>query len=245
MSISKGNQEGIVHLDELKAELERLGDPARATHSLRYFKAGPGEYAEGDRFRGIATPDVRALFKTHRDATLPDALALLDSPYNEDRALALLFMVRLFEKGDEDTRGEVFRAYLGHTDRINNWNLVDLSAPQIVGGWLHGRSTVPLSRLAGSPSLWERRIALLATFHFIRRGEFAETFRIADLLLYDREDLIHKAAGWMLREVGKRDREALEAFLAPRYRRMPRTMLRYAIEKFPEERRRAYLEGRV
>jgi 3-methyladenine DNA glycosylase AlkD len=170
---------------------------------------------------------------------------LLRSPIHEERALALLLLVQAFGRADEAGRRTIYETYLAHTRDINNWDLVDLSAGAIVGGWLEGRSRAPLSRLARSAWLWERRIAIVATFHFIRRGELDETFRIADLLLQDSHDLIHKAVGWMLREAGKRDGPALREFLRDRYRTMPRTMLRYAIERFPEAERRRYLKGEV
>jgi 3-methyladenine DNA glycosylase AlkD len=167
---------------------------------------------------------------------------LLQSPIHEERLLALIILTMQFRKGD---REPIYKLYLANTAHINNWDLVDVSAPLIVGEYLKGRSTAILARLARSKSLWERRIAIMSTFAFIRDGDFGETLVIAKMLLRDPHDLIHKAVGWMLREVGNRDLGAEEAFLAGHYREMPRTMLRYAIEKFPEPRRRAYLEGRV
>src|SRR5207248_1357595 len=169
---------------------------------------------------------------------------LLQSPVHEDRSLALLILADAATRGDAARRKQIYDLYLAHVRFVNNWDLVDVSAAAIVGGHLAGRSRRPLVRLAKSASLWERRIAVVATHHFIRRGEFADTLAVAELLLGDREDLIHKAVGWMLREVGQRDRAVLEGFLR-RHRRMPRTTLRYAIERFPEELRRAYLRGDV
>jgi 3-methyladenine DNA glycosylase AlkD len=230
---------------EVQKTLEDSADPDDAVFLQRYFKTGPGQYGEGDRFLGIRVPKLRKLAKSHRDLSLDECETLLRSPYHEARLLALLIRVRKCEREAEDTRAAVYRLYLGNTFYVNNWDLVDVSAPRIVGRHLeHGDRSV-LLKLARSSSLWERRIAVLATQHFIRNGDFDDTFRIADLLLEDRHDLIHKAVGWMLREVGSRDQAAEEAFLKHRYRRMPRTMLRYAIEKFPVPLRRRYLRGDV
>lgn len=233
------------HFRDVRRDLLRLADPAQARFAQRYFKTGPGEYGHGDKFRGIRGPALRRLARQHRDLTLHDIERLLASRYHEDRLVALLVLIERYQKGDDATRRTVFRLYLDNTDRINNWDLVDVSAPHIVGPHLDGRTTALLTRLARSDSLWERRIAMLATFYFIRQGEFAETLRIAELLLDDHEDLIHKATGWMLREVGKRDRRTLERFLERHLADLPRTALRYAIERFPERRRRAFLNGRI
>ncbi|HEX2768973.1 MAG TPA: DNA alkylation repair protein [Geobacteraceae bacterium] len=229
---------------EISARLRQLGDPERARLLQRFFKTGPGQYAEGDRFLGLKVPQVRLLLREYRGLTPTDSLPLLMSPIHEERLFALLALVRCFEKGDEARREQVYTLYLANTERINNWDLVDISAPQIVGGFLLERDRGPLDLLAQSASLWERRIAIMATFTFIRRNQFVDTLRIARLLLHDREDLIHKAAGWMLREVGKREPAVEEGFLKQHCRIMPRTMLRYAIEKFPEEKRQMYLKGK-
>lgn len=230
---------------DIQARLAALGDPGVAAGSRRFFKTGPGEYGEGDLFRGIRVPVLRSLAREYQSIGLPAAGRLLGSPFHEDRLLALLLLVRLYARGDGATREKVYRLYLRKTRFINNWDLVDSSAEHIVGAFLLDKGREPLQRLAKSADLWERRIAVLATFHFIKRGEFGETLGIARTLLSDPEDLIHKAVGWMLREVGGRDPEAEEAFLREHYRRMPRVMLRYAIEKFPEEKRRRYLKGEV
>ncbi len=211
----------------------------------RFFKTGPGEYGEGDRFIGVTLPVIRAVARECRGTPIDELRKLLRSPVHEERTLALLMLVDAFKSGDEPARRRIYDLYLANTRFINNWDLVDCSAAQIVGGWLRGRSTAPLTRLAKSESLWERRIAMLATLDGIRRGDFDDAFRIADLLLHDDHDLIHKAVGWMLREVGKRDGAAERAFLADRYKTMPRTMLRYAIERFPEGERRKYLRGGI
>ena len=232
-------------LAELQKRLKALGDPRAAAAARRFFKTGPGEYGEGDRFRGIRVPVLRGLAKEYQSITPPEAVRLLGSTFHEDRLLALLLLVRLYSRGDEAARGEIYRLYLKNTRLINNWDLVDSSAEQIVGAFLRDRPRAPLRRLAKSQDLWERRIAVLATFHFVKRGEFGETLAVARALLSDPEDLIHKAVGWMLREVGKRDPEAEEEFLKEHYKRMPRVMLRYAIERFPEGKRRRYLKGEV
>jgi 3-methyladenine DNA glycosylase AlkD len=216
-------------------------DPLLATHHLRFFKCGPGEYGEGDAFLGVAVPPLRALSKRYKSVELPEAVALLQSKWHEVRLLALMILVHQYERGDDAGREAIYRAYLANTNRINNWDLVDVSAHKIVGVHLRDRDRAPLLALAKSESLWERRIAIIATLDFIRQDDFADTLRIAEALLSDRHDLIHKASGWMLREVGKRDQAVLERFLRKHARVMPRTMLRYAIERFPEELRAKYM----
>jgi 3-methyladenine DNA glycosylase AlkD len=230
---------------EIMQQLAELGSAEDAEFAQRYFKTGPGQYGEGDRFLGIRAPVMHKLVRTHLAVPLRTCQTLLRSRYHEARLLAVMILALKSERGDEAVREAVYDLYMSNTAGVNNWDLVDVSAPRVVGGYLANRSRSGLLRLARSKSLWERRIAILATQHFIRRGEFEDTFRIADLLLDDREDLIHKATGWMLREVGNRDRAAEEAYLKTRYQRMPRTMLRYAIEKFPEARRQQYLKGKV
>lgn len=226
---------------EIQARLRQEADAGDAVTLQGFFKTGPGEYGEGDVFIGVKVPKIRALVKDFWRADETLVRQLLASAIHEERFLALMILVRQFEKGSEVDRRRIFRLYLSHTDRINNWDLVDLSAPNIVGEYLSDKSRRPLYRLVKSPSLWERRIAMLATFALIRRREFDDALAMADRLLHDQEDLIHKAVGWMLREIGKRDMGVLETFLKPRCTGMPRTMLRYAIERFPEERRQRYL----
>ncbi|MGE4488179.1 MAG: DNA alkylation repair protein [Kiritimatiellales bacterium] len=226
---------------QIERQLKLLGNKADAEHSQRFFKTGPGEYGEGDRFLGIRVPVLRGLAKDHIEIYLEDTVELLQSPFHEVRLTALLIMVYQAKHGGHTA--PLYRAYLANTAQINNWDLVDCSAEHIVGRHLFNRNRKPLYRLAKSESLWERRIAILATFHFIRQQQFDDTLAIADLLLNDREDLMHKAVGWMLREVGNRDLQTEENFLLPRYQSMPRTMLRYAIERFPEPRRQKYLKG--
>ncbi|MBV5304365.1 MAG: DNA alkylation repair protein [Chlorobium sp.] len=225
--------------------LEALSNPEAALFAQRYFKTGPGEYAEGDIFRGIRVPVLRKMVPSLDGTPLPEVIRLLESVFHEDRLLALFLLIRRFSKGDESVRQQIHEIYLAHTRFINNWDLVDNSAQYLVGAFLCLRDRSLLYQLAASQSLWERRIAITATFHFIRKGEFEDTLALAELLLDDPQELLHKATGWMLREVGKRDLPTLESFLQLHHPRMPRVMLRYAIERFPEERRLLYLKGLV
>lgn len=228
-------------LRAVRRDIRKLARPARAETNKWFFKTGPGEYGEGDRFLGVTLPQLRTLARTYRDLPLTDAVALLKSPFHEERLLALLILVGRYTRGNERTRRTIHRLYLRNTRSINNWDLVDSSAAHIVGAHLEARSRLVLRRLARSTSVWERRIAIIATHHFIRQTDFADALAIAALLRHDEHDLIHKAVGWTLREIGKRDRAAEEAFLRRHARTMPRTMLRYAIEKFPESLRRKYM----
>lgn len=222
--------------------LKTFADKERAKSSLWFFKTGPGEYGEGDRFLGVSAAPLRKLAKEFREMPLDETIKLLHNPWHEARSLALLIMGLAYAKGDEETRKNIYEAYLGNTAYINNWDLVDCSAEHVVGAHLESRSRAPLYKLTRSKSLWERRIAIIATFRFIKKGEFGETLKIAEMLVNDQHDLIHKAVGWMLREVGKRggQREE-EEFLKKHCRTMPRTMLRYAIERFPEPLRKRYM----
>ena len=232
-------------VDEIRRKLKRLGSKDRAEVSQRFFKTGPGEYGEGDVFLGIRVPDLRKLAREHGDIRLTEARQLLRSPIHEERLLALLILVHAYSRGDDPARKKILNLYLSHTRFINNWDLVDLSAGHIVGAFLDGRDKSLLFDLAKSNDLWERRISILATSAYIKNGEFSHTLKIAETLMSDEEDLIHKAVGWMLREIGKRDQKAEEAFLKRHYKAMPRTMLRYAIERFPEGRRQRYLKGTI
>lgn len=238
---SAGPPEPSLRAAAVKAALATRADPAKAVVLRRFFKTGPGEYGAGDEFLGVTVPAQRLVAREFDRLPHAAVLELLQSAIHEHRLTALLIWVRQFERGDEARRREIHETYLGQTRWVNNWDLVDTSAPTIVGTWLATRSRRTLDRLAASANLWERRIAMLATFAFIRAGELAATFVLADRLLADPEDLMHKAVGWMLREAGKRDRAALEEFLATRAGRMPRTMLRYAIERFPPTARRRWL----
>lgn len=232
-------------MSDIQAELDGAGDAHRARVLQKFFQTGEGQYGAGDVFRGITVPTLRQIAKRHRSLNLLSAEELLSSHFHEDRLLALLILVETYRRGDEYTKAIIYDLYLRNTQFINNWDLVDASAPHIVGKHLQTRSRKPLDNLAQSESLWERRIAILATAHFIKHGEFDDTLRLSALLLADREDLIHKAVGWMLREVGKRDFRAETNFLRAHYRRMPRVMLRYAIEKFPPHERAKYLRGEI
>lgn len=233
------------NLTRLKKEMHAVADPEQAKNALRFFKTCKGEYGQGDRFLGLKVPVVRAVAKAYDDLSLADCVALLQSHWHEFRQVATFIMVLQFTKGDEKKRERIYKAYLANTRRINNWDLVDMSAPQIVGGYLQDKNRDALYRFARSKNLWERRISILATFAFIRDNDFGDTLKLAKILLHDEHDLMHKAVGWMLREVGNRDKGVEELFLKKWYKHMPRTMLRYAIERFPEVRRRQYLDGRV
>ena len=230
-------------MSAVREALEALRDPEVAAHSQRFFKTEPGGYGEGDRFLGIRVPQVRALARAHRALPLDVVLGHLASVWHEERLLALLILVEQHRRGDAAARERIHRAYLDRTRYVDNWDLVDTSAPQLVGAHVDPNAPEPVERLTGSTSVWERRIAALATLAWIREGAVEAALRVLDRLLDDPHDLIHKAVGWMVREAGKRDPQRFEAFLAARYRRMPRTMLRYAIEKLPEERRLRYLHG--
>ncbi len=234
-----------ITLQKILSRLKDLGDRQRARDLQRYFKTGPGEYGEGDIFIGLRVPEIRTLAKEYQSIPLSTAVQLLHSPIHEARLLALLIMVRTYTQADEVIREEIYRTYLEHTRFINNWDLVDLSAHHIVGAHLINKSDDPLQALAASDLIWDRRIAIMATFYFIKKGRFSLSLSIAQRLLQDQEDLIHKAVGWMLREIGKRDQKTEESFLKVHYKTMPRTMLRYAIEKFPEKLRQRYLKGNI
>ena len=230
---------------EIQARLRKLGSPEAAAFAARYFKTGPGQYGEGDVFLGIRVPVLRRVARECQATPMREVSKLLRSDVHEDRAVALLVFVGTVTTGNDAVRKRVFDTYLANTCHVNNWDLVDLSARAIVGGYLVDKDRAILDRLARSEHLWERRISIVATHHFITRGDFADTTRIAETLLADPHDLIHKAVGWMLREVGKRDQAVLEGFLKIHHGVMPRTMLRYAIERFPAELRLAYLKGMV
>lgn len=230
---------------QINAELISLGDPVRAQHSQRFFKTGPGEYGEGDIFLGIKVPVLRALAKRYKNASREDALELLISGYHEVRLTALFLMVSIYDRSDQQGRAQIYNDYLENVRYVNNWDLVDSSAMQIVGHFLFDKDRSHLKTLARSSDLWERRIAIIASYYFIRQYEFQDTLELAEILLQDDQDLIHKAVGWMLREVGNKSRPTEEKFLKLHYRVMPRTMLRYAIEKFPEQLRQGYLKGEI
>ena len=230
-------------LQTVRSALRDLADDTIAAHSSRFFKTGPGEYGEGDRFLGIRVPPLRRLSKAHRDLDLAGITTLLTSDYHEERMLAVFILVLRFRNTGDTERRRIYRLYLDHARWINSWDLVDASAEHILGGYLWNQDRRPLYRLARSDLIWERRMAVMGTFHFIKRHQFDDTLHIAGLLVADPHDLIHKAVGWMLRETGKRDPTALVTFLATHYRHMPRTTLRYAIERFPSNVRKSFLKG--
>ncbi|MCH8956831.1 DNA alkylation repair protein [candidate division KSB1 bacterium] len=234
-----------VSLKDVKAHMQELSNPKIAEHSLRFFKTGPGEYGEGDLFLGIRVPVTKKVARKFKELPVDEVLKLLKSKYHEERLLALIMLVNRFKKETDKEQKKIYEAYLSHTEYINNWDLVDGSAHQIVGGYLFERDRKPLYQLAKSKSLWERRISMIATYTFIKRDDFEDTLNLSAILLTDEEDLMHKAVGWMLREVGKKDLEVEEKFLRKHYKKMPRTMLRYAIEKFEERRRKGYLHGKI
>jgi 3-methyladenine DNA glycosylase AlkD len=230
-----------VSAGEIRQRLKGLAQAGRAGMAARYFRAYPGGYGEGDVFLGISMPDLRSCAKACGLVNMETIRDLLGSHVHEERMLALLLLISSYEKGSPSEREDIFRFYLDNTRSINNWDLVDVSAPPIVGTHLLDGDKAVLSKLARSGSLWEKRIAMVSTLAFIRQGRLDHTFGLARLLLSDREDLMHKAVGWMLREAGKRDEGSLRAFLDEHGHAMPRTMLRYAIERFPSEIRAHYL----
>jgi len=237
-----------MNLEEIKFDIKKLVNPEKAKLLQRFFKTGKGEYGEGDIFLGITVPEQRKIAKKYYQyVSLKEIQELLDSRIHEHRLIALLILVGKYKKAKKDKfkQLEIFEFYLKNTKKINNWDLVDCSAPHIVGDFALKDGTHIIRFLANSKNLWERRIAILATFAFIKKRSFGESLFIADVLMNDEHDLIHKAVGWMLREVGKKNLAVLELFLSTRYKKMPRTMLRYAIEKFPEEKRKKYLKGKI
>ena len=230
----------IIHND-----LMLLANNGIAEHSQRFFKTGKGEYGESDIFLGIRVPVLRKLVNKYRGISLEEVSKLLHSKFHEERLLAVLMLVQLFKTGSDEEQKQIYNLYLDNIEFINNWDIVDISAGNIVGAYLHQKDKALLYRLVYADNLWERRISIISTFYFIRQNEFDDTLKIAEILLNDKEDLIQKAVGWMLREVGKREIEIEEEFLQEHYMKMPRTMLRYAIEKFPETKRKMYLRGEV
>jgi len=231
------------NLLQLKKDLKKLADPQKAKHLQRFFKTGKGEYGEGDIFLGITVPMSRKIAIKFKGLSFSEITKLLQSKVHEERLIALLILVQKFDKADEKTQKVIFEFYLQGTKYINNWDLVDLSSHEIIGGYLLEKDKGILIKLAKSKNIWERRIACISTFEFIRNNKLDISLRLARMLLQDKHDLIHKAVGWMLREVGKRNLKTEIAFLDKYCKKMPRTMLRYAIEKFPEKLRMSYLKG--
>jgi 3-methyladenine DNA glycosylase AlkD len=227
-------------LASVRRELREQASTGRAKLSAKYFQTAPGQYGEGDAFLGVPVPAIRRIAKAHKTLPLDATLDLLRSPWHEERQLALIMMVEAYSRADTETQQRLFDAYLAHTQYINNWDLVDCSSPHIVGAHTPPQRTARLTALARSSNVWERRIAMLATQHYIRHDIFGPTLRIARLLKCDQHLMIQKAVGWMLREVGDRDRDAELEFLNANWREMPRTAVRYAIEKFPTSLRRTF-----
>ncbi len=232
-------------IEEIRKLLRQLGNKNYATRLHCYFKTGKGEYGEGDKFIGIRVPVLRKTAKIYKHLSISDSAILLKSPFHEERFFALLILKDIFKKSDENTKKRIFSLYLKNTRYVNNWDLVDSSARDIVGGYLFEKDKTPIYILTQSENVWERRISIMATSYFIGENEFKHTLKIAAILLDDKEDLIHKAVGWLLREIGNRDIKTEEAFLKKYYKKMPRTMLRYAIERLPDIRRKSYLNGNI
>jgi 3-methyladenine DNA glycosylase AlkD len=230
---------------EIRKEIKKQANPKQAVILQRFFKTGKGEYGEGDIFYGIKVPVQRTIAKRFKDLAFEDLKVLISAKVHEERLVAAFILVDQYKRGDEKKKKIVFDFYLKNRKGINNWDLVDLSAPKIVGAYLIDKEKELLYKFADSKNLWEKRIAIISTQTFIREHFFEDTLNISEILLQDKHDLIHKAVGWMLREVGNRDLETEEEFLKKHYKTMPRTMLRYAIEKFPEQKRIAYLRGKI
>ncbi len=229
-------------LNQLEKDLLNLKNPEKAELLQRFFKTGKGQYGEGDIFLGITVPKQREIAKKYPDLSLKELQKLLSSKIHEHRLISLIILTNKYKKADKKEKKEIFDFYLKNTSNINNWDLIDLSAPNIVGDYLFDKDRTILYKLAKSNNLWEKRISILSTAYFIRNNQFKDTLKIAEILLNDNHDLIHKAVGWMLREVGKKNQEIEEKFLRKHYKRMPRTMLRYSIEKFDENKRKHYLK---
>jgi 3-methyladenine DNA glycosylase AlkD len=232
-------------LKNLRTILENLSNHAQAKILSRFFKTGKGEYGEGDKFLGIKVPVSRNIAKKFKDLELEEIQELINSSIHEERLIALFILTEQYRKATEQKKRIIYDFYLKNIRRVNNWDLVDLSAERIMGDYLLARDKKILFKLARSKNLWEKRIAIMSTFKFIKNGLFETTLEISNMLLKDEHDLIHKAVGWMLREIGNRNLAFEEKYLKKHYKTMPRTMLRYAIEKFPEQKRQAYLKGKI
>jgi len=230
-----------IFVKKLKAELLKVANQEKAKILSKFFKTGKGEYADGDKFLGITVPVQRKIARKYLNLSLSDIKKLLSSEYHEHRFTGMIILCSLYQKSKHDEKKRIYDFYLKNLKHVNNWDLVDISAPVIIGDYLLDKERSILYKLASSESLWVRRIAILSTFAFIKKNQFHDTLHIAGILIKDKNDLIHKAVGWMLREVGKRDKETEEQFLKEHYQKMPRTMLRYAIEKFNENERKEYL----
>lgn len=228
-------------LSKLKKDLQSLANPEKAKILQGFFKTGKGEYGEGDVFLGVIVPEQRRIAKKY-DLELEEIQELLNSEIHEHRLVGLFILINSYKKADDNEGKKIFKFYLDNAKKINNWDLVDLSAPNIVGNWLLDKDKKIIYNLAKSDNLWEKRIAIISTFTFIKNNNFQETIKISEMLLKDKHDLIHKAVGWMLREIGKKDEQELLKFLNKHYKEMPRTMLRYSIEKLNEDERKKWMK---
>jgi 3-methyladenine DNA glycosylase AlkD len=228
--------------DQIIADFEKQADPEHASRLQGFFKTGKGGYGEGDIFLGLRVPDQRKIAKKYRELPLPDILRLLQSGIHEHRLTSMFILTHQFNKGDEKKRKQIVDLYLVNTAYVNSWDIVDSSAHKLLGAWLIDKPRDILYRLAESDSLWEKRISIISTFAFIKHGDLTDALALAEKLVNDEHDLIHKATGWVIREIGKKDQQALEDFLQRHYKTMPRTMLRYAIERLPEDRRKYFME---
>ena len=232
-------------IDLLRKDLKKKSSRSKAKVLQGFFKTGEGEYGEGDIFLGITVPNSREIAKKYSKIDIYTIQELLNSKVHEERLIALLILANNYKKASEEQKYQILSYYLKNTKQINNWDLVDLTADKILGEYLLNKPKDILYQLANSDNLWERRISIISTFQFIKNNQFEDTLNISKILLKDEHDLIHKAVGWMLREIGKRDIKTEEKFLKQHYKDMPRTMLRYAIEKFPEAKRQSYLKGKI
>jgi len=226
---------------DIKHQLLALGNAEKAAHSAYYFRTGKGQYGEGDKFIGITTPEMKSVVKTYKNLPIDELELLLSDEYHECRICAVLILVELFKKADEFKRGNIVDFYLSHSQYVNNWDLVDVSCHVILGEWLLDKDRSILYDLSKSNSLWDQRIAMVSTLTFIRQNDFKDTLLLSEIYLTHKHDLIHKASGWMLREVGKRDESVLTGFLDVYHKLMPRTMLRYAIEKLSPLQKKHYM----
>lgn len=231
-------------ITELKKTVKKYSNPEKANILQRFFKTGKGEYAEGDIFAGLTVPTSRKIARQFKSLSYNDLSKLIKSKIHEERLIALFIIVSKMKKANEKEKEKIYKFYVKNLKYVNNWDLVDLSSEKIIGEYLLDKDKKLLFELAKG-DLWERRIGVMSTFNFIKKNDYKTTLRLCKLLIKDREDLIHKATGWMLREIGNRDLKIEENFLKQHYKKMPRTMLRYAIEKFPEKKRQAYLLGKI